>query len=189
MEVCGWIKTKALHTSSQGPALRGQEEVTSSISCSYWLWYEKPVLWCGQGIGMESLQRCTWPLGALCRRKPNQCWHSCQSWSLCLQALQSGNTQGGNHRAAGFCKSKTDLDALPPTQNALILHIKCTNYQTMVWNKMLEPCPSLPKPEDSRWYYSEARRPPEAKVNDVRSVSGVFTVSILWVLLRKRMLC
>ena len=58
-------------------------------------------------------------------------------------------------RAAAFRKSKKDLDALPLTQDALILHIKRANYQTMVWHKALEPCPSLPKPEDSRWYYSE----------------------------------
>ena len=49
-------------------------------------------------------------------------------------------------RAAAFRKSKKDLDTLPPTQDALILHIKWANYQTMVWNKALEPCPSLPKP-------------------------------------------
>ena len=46
-------------------------------------------------------------------------------------------------RAAAFCKSKKDLDALPPTQDALILHIKRANYQTMVWNKALEPKPFL----------------------------------------------
>ena len=56
-------------------------------------------------------------------------------------------------RAAAFRKSKKDLDALPPTQDSLILHTKRANYQTMVWNKALEPCPSLPKPEDSGWYY------------------------------------
>ena len=64
-------------------------------------------------------------------------------------------------RAAAFRKSKKDLDALPPTQDALILHIKRANYQTMVWNKALEPCPSLPKPEDSGWYYSEGLLKPK----------------------------
>jgi len=64
-------------------------------------------------------------------------------------------------RAAAFRKSKKDLDALPPTQDALILHIKWANYQTIVWNKALEPCPSLPKPEDSGWYYSEGLLKPK----------------------------
>ena len=87
-------------------------------------------------------------------------------------------------RAAAFRKFKKDLDALPPTQDALILHIKRANYQTMVWNKALEPCPSLPKPEQNGWYYSGGL------LNDGRrSVSGMFTVSILWMLPRRRMLC
>ena len=33
--------------------------------------------------------------------------------------------------------------------------------QTMVWNKALEACPSLPKPEDSGWYYSEGLLKPK----------------------------
>ena len=43
----------------------------------------------------------------------------------------------------------------------VILHIKRANYQTMVWNKALKPCPSLPKPEDSGWYYSEGLLKPK----------------------------
>ncbi|CAH3146219.1 unnamed protein product [Porites evermanni] len=64
-------------------------------------------------------------------------------------------------------KSKKDLDDLPPTQDALILHIKRANYQTMVWNKALEPCPSLPKPEDSGWYYSEGLMKPKLMTREV----------------------
>ena len=91
-------------------------------------------------------------------------------------------------RAAAFRKSKKDLDALPPTQDALILHIKRANYQTIVWNKALEPCPSLPKPEDSGWYYSEGLLKPKLMTQE-KVINGVFTVSILWVLPRRRMLC
>ena len=43
----------------------------------------------------------------------------------------------------------------------VILHIKRANDQTMVWNKALEACPSLPKPEDSGWYYSEGLLKPK----------------------------
>ena len=63
--------------------------------------------------------------------------------------------------ASAFCKSKKDLDAVPPTQEALILHIKRAKYQTMVRNNALEPCPSLPKPKDSGWYYSEGLLKPK----------------------------
>ncbi|CAH3041562.1 unnamed protein product [Porites lobata] len=71
-----------------------------------------------------------------------------------LKPLYANSTIREHKRAAAFRKSKKDLDALPraPTQDALILHTKRANYQTMVWNKALEPCPSLPKPEDSGWY-------------------------------------
>ena len=157
MDVCGHIKTKALHTSSLNPALRGEEEVVSGILCHYWLWYDKPVLWCGQSIGMESLRRCTWPLGTPWRKKAKSVLTFLPS--LCMQTLQSGNTRDGNQFA--FRKSKKDLDALPPTQDALILHINRANYHTMVRNKALEPCPSLLKPVDSGWYYSEGLLKPK----------------------------
>ena len=58
-------------------------------------------------------------------------------------------------RAAAFRKSKKDLDALPPTQDALHLHFKRANYQTMVRKGALEPCPLLPRPEDSGLYSNE----------------------------------
>ena len=74
---------------------------------------------------------------------------------VCKFYTRTREVEINKKRAAAFCKSKKDLDALPLTQDALILHIKRANYQTMVWNKALEPCPSLPKPEDSGWYYSE----------------------------------
>lgn len=144
-------------TIHKNPALRGEEEVASGISCNYWLWYDKPVLLCGQGIGMESLRRCTWSLGTPWRRKPNQCWRSCKAEAFVCKLYNPGTQEVeiNKERAAAFRKSKKDLDALPPTQDALILHIKRANYQTMVWNKALEPCPSLPKPEYCGWYFSE----------------------------------
>ena len=81
-----------------------------------------------------------------------------------ISKLYNSGTQEveiNKERAAAFRKSKKDLDALPPTQDALILHIKRANYHTMVWNKALEPCPSLPKPEYSAWYYSEGLLKPK----------------------------
>ncbi|CAH3164380.1 unnamed protein product, partial [Porites lobata] len=78
-----------------------------------------------------------------------------------LKPLYANSTIREHKRAAAFRKSKKDLDALPPTQDALILHTKRANYQTIVWNKALEPCPSLPKPEDSGWYYSEGLLKPK----------------------------
>ena len=48
-------------------------------------------------------------------------------------------------RVGAFRKSKKELDALPPTQDALILLIKQANYQTKVWNKALETMSFSPK--------------------------------------------
>ena len=35
-------------------------------------------------------------------------------------------------RAAAFCKVKKNIDSLPPTQDALHLHIRRANYQSMI---------------------------------------------------------
>ena len=58
-------------------------------------------------------------------------------------------------RSAAFWKAKKSYDSLPPTQDALHLHIKQANYQTMIWRKAVEPCPTLPAPEESGWHYEE----------------------------------
>ncbi|CAH3176880.1 unnamed protein product, partial [Porites lobata] len=146
MDVCGHIKTKALHTSSLNPALRGEEEVASGILCHYCMAVIRQassMVWAKHRHGKSSKMHLT-------------SWNTLEKKaksvltflpSLCMQTLQSGNTRDGNQFA--FRKSKKDLDALPPTQDALILHINRANYHTMVRNKALEPCPSLLKPVDS----------------------------------------
>ena len=42
-------------------------------------------------------------------------------------------------RAAAFCKVKKNLDSLPPTKDALHLHIWCANFQCRIWKKVKEP--------------------------------------------------
>ena len=147
-------------------------------------------LWCGQGFGMESLRRCTWPLGTPCRRKPNQCWRSCQSWSLCIQTLQSGNTRGGNQQRKGSSVSQIQERSWRPTSDS-----RCTDSPHKAGklsdHGMEESAGTMsfsPKAWSQRMVIQW--RPSETKVNDARrSVSGVFTVNILWVLPRRRMLC
>ena len=52
-----------------------------------------------------------------------------------------------NHeRVASFRRATKSLDSLPPTQNALFLHIRRAHFQTFIWKKALEPCPVLPSP-------------------------------------------
>ena len=52
-----------------------------------------------------------------------------------------------NKRAATFRRGKKSLDGLPPTQDALHLHIKRAHLQTFIWKKAPEPCLVLPSPE------------------------------------------
>ena len=57
-----------------------------------------------------------------------------------------------NHeREASFRRANKSLDSLPPTQNALFLHIRRAHFQTFIWKKALEPCPVLPSSEDNGW--------------------------------------
>ncbi|XP_078368457.1 uncharacterized protein LOC144652292 [Oculina patagonica] len=60
-----------------------------------------------------------------------------------------------SERAAAFRRAKKSLDSLPPTQDALHLHIKRAHHQTYVWKRALEPCPVLPNPDGSGWHYNE----------------------------------
>ena len=130
MDVCGYIKTKALHTSSQNPALRAEEEVASGISCHYWLWYDKPVLWCGQGIGkvFEDAPDLLEHLGEESQVSAEVLAKD-EAFVCKLYNPGTQEVEINKERAAAFRKSKKDLDALPPTQDALILHIKRANYQ------------------------------------------------------------
>ena len=57
-------------------------------------------------------------------------------------------------RAAAFRKVK-NLDSLPPTKDALHLHIRRANFQCMIWKKAKEPRPSLSSPEENGWFYEE----------------------------------
>ena len=77
----------------------------------------------------------------------------------------SGNTRGGNQQRISSRVSRIQERSRRPTSSS---DSRCTDsphkagkYQTIVWNKALEPCPSLPKPEDSGWYYSEGLLKPK----------------------------
>ena len=86
--------------------------------------------------------------------------------------LYNANTQEveiNKERAAAFRKSRKDRDALPPTQDALRLHIGRAHYQPMVWKRALQPYPSLPRPEDSWWHYNEGVLRPELMTQEAVS--------------------
>ena len=59
-------------------------------------------------------------------------------------------------RAAAFRKVKKNIDSLPPTQDALHLHMRRANYQSMIWKRPLEDCKSIPRPEgENGWYLND----------------------------------
>lgn len=58
-------------------------------------------------------------------------------------------------RAAAFRKVKKNLDSLPPTKDALHLHIHRANFQSMIWKNAKEPRPSPASPEENGWFYKE----------------------------------
>ena len=163
MDVCWYIKTKTLHSSSKIPlseekrkSLLAFHAITGCDTTSQFYGVGKASAWkvfedapgLLEHIGEES-QISTDVLA------------KAEAFVCKLYNPGTQEVEINKERAAAFRKSKKDLDALPPTQDALILHIKPANYQTMVWNKALEPCPSLPKPEDSGWFYSEGRLKPK----------------------------
>lgn len=50
-----------------------------------------------------------------------------------------------------FTQKSRMLENIPPTQAALIQHIKRASYQANCWNKALTPNPELPSPTDWGW--------------------------------------
>ena len=59
-------------------------------------------------------------------------------------------------RSLLFRKVKRKLETLPPTKDALFLHIKRADYQTLVWKKAQQPAPQLPSVEYFGWYLPES---------------------------------
>lgn len=65
------------------------------------------------------------------------------------------NTTSVNGLRAELFHRVNDPEKLPPTQDALGLHIQRSNYQAMVWINAVVPRPSLPQPEECGWVCRE----------------------------------
>ncbi len=62
-------------------------------------------------------------------------------------------------------------EQLPPTRDALMLHVKCAHYQTLVWKQAHIGKPALPSPELLGWKKSDEGLVPELMLlNPVPSV-------------------
>uniref|UniRef100_UPI00358E90E1 uncharacterized protein isoform X2 n=1 Tax=Myxine glutinosa TaxID=7769 RepID=UPI00358E90E1 len=50
-----------------------------------------------------------------------------------------------------FCKKKRSLEKIPPTQDALLQHIKRVVYQGGIWTTSRQAQPTVPSPEEWGW--------------------------------------
>ena len=50
-----------------------------------------------------------------------------------------------------FSKKGLSSEKLPPTSDALYMHIRRVNYQTYIWKSSTEPIMDLPSPLDGGW--------------------------------------
>ncbi len=57
-------------------------------------------------------------------------------------------------------KGKCELDHLPPTSDAVELHIRRAHYQTAVWLLATETIQELYSPVDNGWYESDGELKP-----------------------------
>lgn len=67
----------------------------------------------------------------------------------------TGITEINQVRKEMFLASKKSLDALPPTKDALDLHIQRANYQSLVWKQALTPVQDLPEVTSSGWIVND----------------------------------
>ena len=80
--------------------------------------------------------------------------HFGRCWSICLPAVQPWDRRSRYQRreSSSISQDKKNLDSLPPTKDALHLHIQRVNFQCMIWKKAKEPRPSLSSPEENGWF-------------------------------------
>ncbi|KAI4813333.1 hypothetical protein KUCAC02_024665 [Chaenocephalus aceratus] len=68
-----------------------------------------------------------------------------------LYDLKSTSNSIQEVRCALFRKLKANVDTLPPTEDALSMHLKRAHYQTKVWKQSLVTHPQLPSPINCGW--------------------------------------
>ena len=84
-----------------------------------------------------------------------------------------------------FTKSTTSMDRLPPTRDALNLHIKRVYLQTQIWASSLPNKIDFKKPDDFGWRKKQRRIMVSALVRFTRSCSILSGTCKLW--LQERM--
>ena len=70
---------------------------------------------------------------------------------ICMYLKSSPLLSVNDARKEIFCQRNQSMESLPPTQNALIQHIKRSVYQTGIWATSFEPQACLPNPASFGW--------------------------------------
>ena len=77
-----------------------------------------------------------------------------QRFVVLMYAKASEFTMVNEARKEMFFQKNSNLDIIPPTENALFHHCQRAIYQTGVWGRCLETYQSLPVPSDFGWQRS-----------------------------------
>ena len=65
-----------------------------------------------------------------------------------------------------FCQKKHKSEALPPTSDSFVQHLKRVNYQVLVWKRALVGAQDLPDPQCSGWKEEDGVLYPVLMTND-----------------------
>jgi len=73
-----------------------------------------------------------------------------------------GSTSSINDaRLKMFSKGKNSIESLPPSQDALHLHLDHANCQAFIWQKAAEPKPDCSLPTDHGWIMESGKLKPK----------------------------
>ena len=75
----------------------------------------------------------------------------CEEFVCRLYGQQDDIVSIHSLRCKVFRKAKGKMESLPPTQDALVQHIKRANYQRLIWKNALQSDPETLCPTTSGW--------------------------------------
>ncbi|KAJ4933246.1 hypothetical protein JOQ06_030079 [Pogonophryne albipinna] len=98
----------------------------------------------------------------------NDLTHAAESGKKTITELSTSNSIQ-EVRCTLFRKLKANVDTLPPTEDALSMHLKRAHYQTKVWKQSLVTHPQLPSPINCGWQMMNAWC---MNSNDIQETNG-----------------
>ena len=120
--------------------------------CGNWVWYSEPIRWHWQGDSMENIREYQSALltGLGCWQLTTETMDNVEDFVCKIYDPSTDITQIDQMRVILFHKGK-DPDSLPPTHDALKLHINRAHYQTTIWINATVPTTERIDPETCGW--------------------------------------